>query len=367
MDGKINVINIVGPFVMGGAENMVYELAKAYKSEEVNSLVISIGNRKGTFLEQKIDDANIRIVYAECSGTVTPLKLYKVYKIIKGFKPNIIHAHMSGVVYSLPWILTHRCKMIVTAHTTPKEAFNSRVTKILKFLSVLNKVVIVGVSEENAKLMKSFYNLDDKHVKCVNNGVDVSRYYNKDHEMFTFVHVGRQDDNKNQSLIIRCFAKVLDRYPNTKLILCGDGPLRSNLESLVKDLDIEKSVLFTGNVCNVQDYLAVSDAYLQSSHREGLPLSVVEGMASSLPIISTNVGGMKNVVKDNGILIQDNDEDGYLHAMMQIRKNEELRKKMGAISLEMTNPFSSKTMAHKYLEIYKDNIRYDKKFTPTEY
>jgi len=356
MDGRINVINILGAFVMGGAENMVYELAKAYDSEEVNSLVISISNKKGTFLEQKLDDAKIRIVYAGCSGTVTPLKLYKVYKIIKEFKPNIIHAHMSGVVYSLPWVLTHRCKMIVTAHTTPKEAFNSRVTKILKFLTALNKVIMVGVSEENAKLMKAFYNLDDQQVKCVNNGVDTSRYYYKDHEMFTFVHVGRQDENKNQSLIIRCFAKVLDIYPNTKLILCGDGPLRSELEYLVKELDIEKSVLFTGNVSNVQDYLAISDAYLQSSHREGLPLSVVEGMASSLPIISTDVGGMKNVVKDNGFLIQDNDEKGYLHAMMEIRKNDGLRKKMGSISLNMTNPFSSRTMACKYVEIYKDNI-----------
>lgn len=356
MDGRISVINIVGAFVMGGAENMVYELAKAYSPEEVNSLVISISNRRGTYLEKKIDDANIRVVYAGCSGTVTPLKLYKVYKIIKEFKPNIIHAHMSGVVYSLPWVLTHRCKMIVTAHTTPKEAFNSRVTKILKFLASLNKVVMVGVSEENAQLMKEYYNLDDQHVKSVNNGVDVSRYYKKDHEQFTFVHVGRQDENKNQSLIIRCFSKVLDRYPNTKLILCGNGPLRDQLETLVKNLGIEKAVLFTGNVSNVQDYLSVSDVYLQSSHREGLPLSVVEGMASSLPIISTNVGGLKNVVKENGFLISDNDENEYLRAMMEIRKNEELRKKMGNISLEMTSPFSSSSMARKYVEIYKDNI-----------
>lgn len=356
MDSRINVINIVGAFVMGGAENMVFELAKAYNTEEVNSLVISISNRKKTFLEQKLDDANIQVVYAGCGGTVTPFKLYRVYKIMKGFKPRIIHAHMSGVVYSLPWVLTHRCKMIVTAHTTPKEAFNSRVTKILKFLTAMNKVVLVGVSEENANLMKTYYNLDDQHVKCVNNGVDVSRYYNKKHELFTYVHVGRQDENKNQSLIIRCFAKVLDRYPNTKLILCGDGPLRAKLELLVEKLGIANSVLFTGNVSNVQDYLAVSDVYLQSSHREGLPLSVVEGMASSLPIISTNVGGMKNVVKENGFLIPDNDENGFLRAMMEMRNNENLRKEMGKISLGMTEPFSSKTMAHKYVEIYKDNI-----------
>lgn len=349
---KIKVINILGPIVVGGCENMVYELGKALDPQKVDNMVISIGSRTGNPLEKKIDDAGIDIVYSECKGTVTLSKLLKVYKIMKSFKPDVLHAHMSGVVYSLPWLLTHRCKMVVTAHTTPNLAFNPRVTKILKILARLGKVVMVGVSEENANLMRSYYQLSDDQVKWVNNGIDVSRYYKKDHSNITFVHIGRLDENKNQQLIINCFAKVYELHPDARLILCGDGPTREKLEDMVQAVGLHEVVQFTGNVSNVQDYLAISDIYLQSSHREGLPLSVVEAMASALPVISTNVGGMKNIVKDNGFLIEDNNEKSYMDAMIKLYENVNLRNSMGLRSREMTSSFSSASMADSYTKIY---------------
>ena len=353
---KIKVINILGPIVIGGCENMVYELGKALDPQKVDNMVISIGSRTANPLEKKIDEAGINIVYSDCKGTVTLSKLLKVYRIMKTFQPDVLHAHMSGVVYSLPWLMTHRCKMVVTAHTTPNLAFDSRVTKILKILARLGKVVMVGVSEENANLMRSYYQLSDDYVKWVNNGIDISRYYKKDHSNITFVHIGRLDENKNQQLIISCFAKVFEQHPDARLILCGDGPTREKLEDQVRTLGLQEVVTFTGNVSNVQDYLAISDIYLQSSHREGLPLSVVEGMATALPVISTNVGGMKNVVKDNGFLIEDNDVQSYLNAMIRLYEDGNLRKLMGLRSCEMTKPFSSAAMADQYASIYESII-----------
>lgn len=356
MNNRIKVINIVGPLVIGGAENMVYELTKALDSSIVDSLLISIGSRTGSGLEKKVDNAGINIKYAGCNGTVTPSKLYRVYKIMKKFKPDVIHAHMSGVVYSIPWILTHKCKMVVTAHTTPNKAFNSRVTRILKVLAKMGKVTMVGVSEENAELMKGYYELDDLYVKHVNNGVDITKYYHKEHKYFTFINVGRLDENKNQQLIIECVKRLHDENENVRLILCGDGSLREKLESLVKQLKLTNIVTFTGNVDNVQDYLAVSDVYLQSSHREGLPLSVIEGMASRLPVITTNVGGMKNVVERNGFLVDDNDTHSYLEAMRTLMQDSNLKRIMGDESYNMTVPFSSTSMANKYTDIYKSLI-----------
>lgn len=351
---KIRVINIIGPLVIGGAENMVYELAKAYQNKDVVSKVICISPKVNSSLEEKFARANIDIVYAGCEGRVTFNKLYKVYKIVKEFQPSVIHAHMSGVVYGLPWILFNRCKMVVTAHTTPQKAFTRFVTRLLITLSMFNKVILVGVSKENAELMKAYYGLNDKHIKCVNNGIDLSRYYNKDHDLITFVHIGRLDNNKNQQFIIRCFKKVSQVHHNVRLIICGDGPLRSDLESLVCELDLKDKVKMVGNVDNVQDYLAVSDIYLQASHREGLPLSVVEGMAAGLPVISTNVGGMKNVVDKNGFLIADNDADGYYTAMLQLYEDSNLRASMGNASRMMTKPFSSESMALGYISIYRE-------------
>lgn len=353
---KIRAVVILSSFCVGGAENMVYELTKSFDKNEVECMVISCCSREGSILEKKVDDAKINVYYGNCQGNITILKLVDIYKHISSFKPDIIHAHMGGVIYSLPYVLTHNIKLVVTAHTTPKEAFNNRTTNILKFLAKRNKVILTAVSEENKRLMADYYGIDRDKVEYVNNGVDLTRYYRKSHTRLTFVNVGRMDKNKNQQLIINLFNR-LDVARCMDLILCGDGPERPVLEKMVETLGLKERVTFTGNVGNVQDYLAVSDIYIQTSHREGLPLSTIEAIATKLPVISTNVGGMKNIVKDNGFLINDGDEEGLFNAMKSLSTDTSLREKMGEKSYEIANLFSAESMSAKYTSIYKKWVR----------
>lgn len=352
---KIKVLVIHSSFCIGGAENMVYELTKSFDKNVVECKDISCCSRLGTSLEEKVDKAKIDVYYGHCDGNITIEKIWDIYKQIKNFDPDIIHAHMGGVFYSLPYILTHKTKLVVTAHTTPKEAFNERTTRVLKFLARRGKVVMTAVSEENKHLMAAYYGLPAENIEYVNNGVDLKRYYRKDHSKLTFINVGRLDKNKNQQLIIKLFHK-LDTNAQMRLFLCGDGPERSTLERMVEELALQDRVTFTGNVGNVQDYLAESDIYIQTSHREGLPLSTIEATATKLPIISTNVGGMKNIVKDNGFLVADYDEDALYNAMKLLSEDATLRTLMGQKSYEIANEFSAENMSYKYTEIYKRNI-----------
>ena len=176
MDKKIRVLVIHTSFCIGGAENMVYELAKSFDKTKVDCKVVSCSPRLGTSLEDKVDEANIDVMYGNCTGKITFSKIASIYKIISSFKPDIIHAHMGGVFYSLPYVLTHKIKLVVTAHTTPKEAFNARTTKVLKFLSKVNKVIMTAVSEENRLLLANYYGVNEEKVECVNNGIDFHKY-----------------------------------------------------------------------------------------------------------------------------------------------------------------------------------------------
>lgn len=353
---KIKIVVILSSFNIGGAENMVYELTRSFDKNEVDCMVISCCSRQGTILEKKVDDAKINVYYGHCQGKITILKIVDIYRQISIFKPDIIHAHMGGVFYSLPYVLTHNIKLVVTAHTTPKEAFNNRTTNILKFLAKRNKVILTAVSEENKRLMADYYGIDRDKVEYVNNGVDLSRYYRKNHPKITFINVGRMDKNKNQQLIIKLYNR-LDASRCMKLILCGDGPERAILEKMVKKLGLKECVTFTGNVGNVQDYLAVSDIYIQTSHREGLPLSTIEAIATKLPVISTDVGGMKNIVKDNGFLLKDGDDEGLFNAMKSLSTDGLLREEMGKKSFEIANLFSAKSMSAKYTSIYRKWVK----------
>ena len=211
---------------------------------------------------------------------------------------------------------------------------------------------LVAVSEENKRLADQYFKLK---VPCefVNNGVDLKRFYHKEHELFTFINVARQDDNKNQKILIEAFKKVHEIYSNTKLILVGDGPNHEMLQALCGELGVQDDVLFTGNIANAEDYYAISDVYVQTSHREALPMSILEAMAAGLPIISTNVGGIKDVVKQNGYLIDDGDDDALLETMMLLHNMTTANEnRLSDQSKILVDGFSAGKMAKKYEDIF---------------
>ena len=161
------------------------------------------------------------------------------------------------------------------------------------------------------------------------------------------------DENKNQKAILYAFKRYYDEYPNSQLILAGDGECHYALKELSKELGIDDKVDFPGSVTNPEKYYAVADIYVQSSHREGMPLAVLEAMSAKLPIISTDVGGMRDIVQANGILIADNDIDALYQAMKTVANNKEQYKKMQEESFKMVQKYSAEVMAKSYKEIYQ--------------
>lgn len=108
-----------------------------------------------------------------------------------------------------------------------------------------------------------------------------------------------------------------------------------------------------GEVSNVEDYYAISDVYVQSSHREALPMSILEAMAAGLPIISTDVGGIRDVVKGNGILVEEANDDALYYAMKKIYdSSEKVISEIQKESFLLSESYSSKKMAVSYMNLY---------------
>lgn len=217
----------------------------------------------------------------------------------------------------------------------------------------MGKTKLVAVSQENAALVQAYYGQEQS--AWVNNGIDLSRFRKDAHRYFTLINVARQDDNKNQAALIRCFARLHAQYPETRLLLLGDGVNHEKLKALVAELGISDVVTFTGNVTNTEDYYAHSDLYVQCSLQEAMPLSVLEAMAAGLPIVSTHVGGLADVVKDNGILVPAGEEDALYEAILSVyRQTPEKRTAMEQASLRLVQAYSSAGMARAYEKIYDE-------------
>ncbi len=353
---KTRVTVIIGNFDIGGAQEMVYQQIKDTDRERYDVQVVCYDPKHNTFLEAQAE-AIMPVTYLKRRkfGRVTPDMIARVVWALQRTKPDVVHAHLSGVGFGTIWSMLFRKPLVVTVHSKPEEAFLPRTEKLLRSTLKAGLAKLVAVSQDNDRLVKEYFCVDDRQCSIVNNGIDLDRFARKPHDGFTLINVARQDKNKNQAALIRCFARLHEKHPDTKLLLLGDGPTHKALQQQVKQLGLEDSVTLTGNVSNTQDYYAVSDLYVQCSHQEAMPMSVLEAMAANLPIVSTDVGGLKDVVRDNGILVPDNDEDALYRAIKTIyTQTPEETQAMRQASDEIVQGYSSKNMARQYEKIYDE-------------
>jgi glycosyltransferase involved in cell wall biosynthesis len=148
-----------------------------------------------------------------------------------------------------------------------------------------------------------------------------------------FLCVSRLSPEKRIDDIIVAFHRAINQVSNIRLVIIGDGPCRCNIEKKVRELGLQDRVSLIGTVphSKIVDYYRDSDAFVLASSSEGVPVAMLEAMATGIPVIVTNVGGIGDLVKDgiNGILFQAGDTKGLTRAICMLGLNDELRLKLG--------------------------------------
>ena len=350
-----SILFLIESMSEGGAQHMLYELIKSLNKTAFQPILVCYGQKSGSALEA-MAEKEFSVEYLDHVGVITPRALSTIFRKIKEINPDVVHAHLGGMVFAIPWAaLKKNSRLVVTAHTKPSRAFNKKVEPLLRWLLKhrKNTTSVVAVSKENHQQLMEYLRVSEDACPCINNGIDIHRFYQEAHDSFTYINVARQDENKNQQAIINAFGRIHGKYPNTKLILAGDGPCHQQLKDLVYRMDLEQCVSFPGMVGDVEHYYAVADVYVQSSYVEAMPLSVLEAMAAGLPIVSTNVGGLCDVVKENGRLVVAGDEEALYSAMRELYElPPEKRAQMGDKSREIVQGYSSENMARQYEMVY---------------
>lgn len=352
----MKAVIVVPVFTTGGAENMAAQLAVNLDHSQVDVEVISMYPRQGHVYEKKVEDAGIPIHYLGKQGHASLRAMVRLWRLLSEMKPDVVHTHIFAAFYAMPWVMTHRAKQVHTIHTKPDNEFNSRILRgILRLMSRLGKLRFVAISKMNQQIACEVFRCPPEEYPCVNNPVEIERFYSgqKDPDSVTFISVGRLNYFKNFSLAIRAMPQVLSEIPNARLVIVGGGELAGDLRREAEELGVQERVTFAGEQPKPEDFLAGADVYLLTSHVEGLPLSVLEAMASGLPVIATDVGGMADIVKDNGVLIADNDLESLTREMIRFAENPALREKCGAVSRELVKAYDAKACARAYLDIYR--------------
>lgn len=361
---KPRVAIVLPYFGSGGAENMVSRLVAHLDLSKIEAEVICIyGQATHNKLEDAVISHGVPIKFIGKGKGFSVLALYRLWKELSNFKATVVHTHLSACVYCAPWVVAHRIKMLHTIHNIPTYELIKPKQKVMYLMYKHGKAIPIAISDEIQSLTKKYYQLSE-NVELVYNPVDVEKYSipHKQHDGIYIINVGRLSKAKNQRLLIDAIDKIVATGRNVKLIILGEGTLRNDLETYIKKQSLEKAINLMGNVNNAEEYYAQADIFALSSQYEGLPLVILEAMAAGLPIVSTDVGGIRDIVTDNGILVESGNKDMLVEALMRIIDDEALRIKMGEISRRDVVRFDSCVIANQYIELYckYDRERYGK-------
>ncbi len=352
---KIRTAIVLPDLSSGGAQVMVSRLASHLDPATVEAEVICIfGEERHNHLEQAIADHGVRIHYIKKGKGFSAAAVKRLFKELDRFNPDVVHTHLSACVYCAPWIIAKKRKMLHTIHNMPAHELIKPKRMLMRLLYMTGCAVPVAISKEIQTLTKQFYRLH-KDPELIYNPVDVARFAvpkKRDDGMFRILHAGRLSAQKNQQLLIRAFSLLHQKNCNSVLHILGDGPLRQELEESVAQEGLTGSVHFEGNVPNTEDYFAQADLFAMSSVYEGLPLVVLEAMAASLPIVSTDVGGIKDLVVDNGLLTQEGDYRALAEALIWMMEHPSERQEIGQRSYKVVQQYDSSVIASQYTALY---------------
>lgn len=345
-----SVVIILPDFRIGGAQRMVSELVRSLDYSHVEVHVICFNGRLAESRLELIAEGSGAHIHYLPKGQSAFKRQKQCCEVLDELKPDIIHAHLGGFQTALPWSVFHRVPILLTMHTTLPLAINRRVLPFVPFLCERGLVHLVTVSKDNEDQAREFFSTAVSHIDCIENGVTALDFKGPcEGADPIYINVGTQDDNKNQALIIEAFKCLKRDYPDARLILVGDGSNHDRLEQMT---DGDPSIELPGTTQDVPNWLSHGNVYVQSSFREGMPMSILEAITNGLPVISTDVGGIHNVIDDLcGRLISTGSLEEMVSAM-RFYADSATRAMASRAARDRSRMFSAQAMAVRYSRLY---------------
>ena len=204
----------------------------------------------------------------------------------------------------------------------------SRFKKILNTWLMQEVDYVASVSEECTLDFKRTFAFSKDKIECLPIGVDLNtpKPYNSLTEIGVMgdgpfiLHVGGFMPEKNHKGLIRIFSNLLQEIPNAKLLLIGEGKLKTAMEALVSEMKLSQNVIFLGRRGDVQQIMSCCQVLVLPSLIEGLPGVILESFVNKLPVVAYNVGGIKEIVidKKTGWLVAVNDEKVFFNSIKNV-------------------------------------------------
>lgn len=368
----LKVLQLRASGSMLGAENVVLEIANYSKEFDVECIIgiPLLETDEVPEFAVKSEKAGIAVKQFKYRSTFDLNLSRSIKKYVEENDIDLIHCH--GYQEDFYALLAKTGKpLVATNHlwkrTTTKLKIYAQIDSFI--MRYFKKIVAVSkpIFDEVSTLGYG------KKSSIIANGVNVPRFtqvvpsetknnlrqeFNLNDDTVVVGMVSSLTREKDHETALKSFKKHLDAgNSNTKLLIIGHGDERENLDQLVKELNLSQHVTFAGQRSDILELLSIMDIYLLSSLKEGLPISLLEAMASKLPVICSDVGDICQVINDgvNGYLVNSEDTDTFAEKISLLANDKTLREKI-AIQSQQTiiDHYSAQNMSKNYCLLYKE-------------
>lgn len=352
------IVFVIPNLEYGGAQKMLVHILRCISYEKYKPYVVVRDYPLNNSLEEELKTMPIFLIFLKLgkpSSLNARLKGYlRFEKSINNIEPDLIHVHLESI-YSYTYAIVHKIPIVTTIHSWPDRIAGKRMQIYTRILSFKRRLWIVGCADCVSNRLREIFACLDRRISTIYNPVclDEFKIEKKENESdFVYLHIGRLTAIKNQRLLINTFSEILTVKEKSKLLIVGSGELEIQLRRLVDDLGISDKVFFLGNRSDIPKLLTNANVMVMTSDSECCPMVILESMAAGTPVISTEVGGVPELIQDCGILVPKGDSHALKMAMISVQEDQNRMKQLELNSRICANNYADNVITKQYEALY---------------
>lgn len=350
----MRILHVISSLNAGGAEHLLVDLLPQLRDLN-NEVELAIFDGSQTSFYKQLLVSGIKVHRFSTKNSVyNPLHCIRLYKLMKQF--DIVHTHNTPCQIYGAMAKSGDTILVTTEHSTSNRRRKYRYLHIFDkwMYGKYDRIICISYPSETSlrNYLGDFY-----PIETILNGIDLTKISAAKPinmgfpgcKLLTMVAAFRYE--KDHSTVIKSLLHLPQNY---HVIFVGDGDKRSELETLVEKLNLTDRVHMLGIRDDVPRILKASDVIIMSSHREGLSLSNIEGMASGNPFVASDVEGLREVTKGYGLLFPHSDDKGLAEVILKVTTDMELHDDVVKRCIDRAKQYDISNMTEKYNNVYKE-------------
>lgn len=371
---KINILFLVLSLDVGGSERHISNLVSNLNREKFNPVVCCLYDLGliGTMLVN--NNEGIKVYYDLIKNKWDISGFWKLINILKNGDIHILYTINTALTQFLGTISAKfsGVNANITRVGRTKPTFHAKRRTIVNsiILPFVDKVIAQAYSQKEYLIRHE--GMQPEKIEVIYNGVNLEQFKKPVDELAVKQTVGipigvavigivaRLVPEKGHIAFLKAAKKIINVFPQTYFLIAGDGKERKKLEEMTQELAIQSNVHFLGTIKDIPQIISLFDVAVMSSNFETFSNAILEYMAASKPVVSTNAGSTAELVIDGktGYLIPCGDYDALADAILRLLKDKSLAKKMGEAGREKINEkFTIQKMMTKYESLFADLVK----------